>query len=156
MCSYACGAIFFFLGGFMATTGVINRVPGGKIKVWDVTLTVAAGATEASATSQDYFCGKVLKVELDPGDMATSATLKGYEANTPLATSTRDHFINYTFPASQVELVIYPLFESSTLNTGGALTTKESQHYVVSDKLTLDLASATAADSVRVRVYVEE
>ena len=128
----------------------------GDIVVWDVTLTVATAATTATATSDLALHGRVVKVELDPGAaMATSATLKGYEANTPLATGTRDHFLNYTFPASEVELVIYPLFESSTLNTGAALTTKQSQPYIVCDALTIDLAAAVAADSVRVRVYVE-
>ena len=128
----------------------------GDIVVWDVTLTVATAATSATATSDDALHGKVVKVELDPGAaMATSATLKGYEANTALATGTRDHFLNYTFPGSEVELVIYPLFDSSTLNTGAALSTKSSQPYIVCDALTLDLAAAVAADSVRVRVYVE-
>ena len=137
-------------------SGVVKKIGQSKIKVWDVTLTVAAGAETATATSDDAFSGFIRKVELDPGDMATSATLKGYEAATPLATGTRDHFLNYTFPASQVELVIYPLFESSSLNTGSALTTKFSQPYVICDQIRVDLASAAAADSVRVRVYVEE
>ena len=137
-------------------SGVVKKIGQSKIKVWDVTLTVAAGAETATATSVAAFSGFIRKVELDPGDMATSATLKGYEASTPLATGTRDHFLNYTFPESQVELVIYPLFESSSLNTGSALTTKQSQAYIVCDKLRLDLAAAAAADSVRVRVYVEE
>ena len=137
-------------------SGVTKKIGKSKIKVWDVTLTVATGAETATGTSDDAFSGFIRKIELDPGDMATSATLKGYEAATPLATGTRDHFLSYTFPETQVELVVYPLFESSTLNTGAALTTKQSQAYVVCDKLTLDLASATAADSVRVRVYVEE
>lgn len=128
----------------------------GNVSVWDVTLTVATAATSATATSDLAFHGRVVKVEIDPGAaMATSATLKGYEANTPLATGTRDHFLSYTFPGSEVELVIYPLFDSSTLNTGAALSTKASQSYIVCDTLTIDLAAAVAADSVRVRVYVE-
>lgn len=138
----------------MSATQFVHKFGSGEVKVWDVTLTVAAGATSATATSPDAFAGHIVKVEIDPGDMATSATLKGYEANTPLATGTRDHFISYTFPASQVELVVYPLFESSTANTGSALTSKLSQHYIVCDQLKLDLESAAAADSVRVRVYV--
>ena len=139
----------------MAVAGTIKRY--GRVAVWDTTLTVAAGATTATATSPLGMGGQIRKVELDPGAaMATSATIKGYETNTPLATGTRDHFLSYAFPASEVELVIYPLFESSTLNTGAALTTKQSQAYTVCDTLTLDLAAAVAADSVRVRVYVQQ
>ena len=136
-------------------SGTVKKVGRGGVKVWDVTLTVATGATSATATSTDYFSGYIRKIEIDPGAaMATSATLKGYEANTPLATGTRDHFLSYTFPASEVELVMYPLVESSVLNTGGALTTKESQAYCVCDQLKIDLELATAGDSTRVRVYV--
>ena len=90
----------------------------GKMKIWDVTLTVATAATSATATSDRIYSGIVRKIEVDPGAaMATSATLKGYEAGTPLATGTRDHFLNYTFPESEVELVIYPKV-LTTLNTG--------------------------------------
>lgn len=127
----------------------------GHIKIWDVTLTVAAAGNSATATSPERFAGTIRKVCLDPGAaMATSATLKGYETNTPLATGTRDHFIDYVFPASEVELVIYPT-AAGTLNTGAAPTPTISLAPVVCDYLTLDLASAAAADSTRVRVYVE-
>ena len=136
----------------------------GKMKIWDVTLTVATAATSATATSDRIYSGIVRKIEVDPGAaMATSATLKGYEAGTPLATGTRDHFLNYTLPESEVELVIYPKV-LTTLNTGaetaatydGTEVVKTFADYVVCDYLTLDLASAAPADSVRVRIYVEE
>ena len=141
------------MAGGIINQATANGYPTG-IQVWDVTLTVAAGATTATATSDDVLAGRVVKVELDPGTLAGNFTIKGYEANTPLATGTRDHFLNYTV-ATAVELVIYPMFESSTLNTGAALTTKASQSYIVCDKLKLDLAVAVAGDSLRVRVYVE-
>lgn len=133
-----------------------NVIQVGRYRVWDVTLTVAAAATTATATSKDYFAGTVRKIEIDPGSaMATSATLKAYEANTPLATGTRDHFLALTFPASEVEQVIYPRVDAALKNDGTALTTTVSDAYVVCDQLRVDLASAAAADSVRVRVYVE-
>ena len=133
-----------------------NAFFGGQrpVDVWDVTLTVAAAATTATATSQFKYKGYIEKIELDPGDMATSATLKGYEANTPLATETREHFCDYTFPASQVELVFHPRVNVATQNTGANLTVPVSEKYAVCDYLKLDLASAAAADSVRVRVYI--
>jgi hypothetical protein len=126
------------------------------------TLTVAASATSATFTSTSRFRGTIEKIEIDPGAaMTTSATLKGYEANTPLATGTRDHFLNYTFPASEVELVFYPV-KPVTLNTGVAETgTYDGTHaivdytkYVVDDYLKIDLASATAGDATTVRIYV--
>jgi hypothetical protein len=139
----------------MSATQNVIKFGKSNVKVWDVTLTVAAGATSATATSAGYFAGTIRKVEIDPGDMATSATLKIYEANTPLATETRDHCFTYTFPASQVELVAYPMVAALD-NDGSSLTTATSVPFVVCDKLTVDLASATAADSVRVRVYIQE
>lgn len=135
--------------------GSVKHV-GGSIKVWDVTLTVAAEATTATATSDGHFNGYIRKIEIDPGAaMATSATLKMYEANTPLATGTRDHFLNYTFPASEVEFVIYPHVAGKE-NDATAADPTVSVPYVVCDQLRADLASAVAADSVRIRVYVEE
>lgn len=140
--------------------GVIKKY--GNLFIWDVTLTVATAATSATATSDSAFYGKIAKIEIDPGAaMATSATLKGYEANTPLATGTRDHFLNYTFPESQVELVMYPRV-AAVINTGTAAYYNDESdeevmtQYVVCDALTVDLASAVAADSVRVRIYVEK
>lgn len=138
----------------MSATQTCVRIPGTKMKVFDTTLTVAAAATSATVTSNEVFCGQVVRVEIDPGAaMTTSATLKGYEANTALATGTREHFINYTFPASEVELVIRPLAAAVAVG-GGALTTATSVPIYVSDQLTIDLESATAADATRVRVYV--
>ena len=149
----------------MASTDTpIQSSFGGQypMRVCDATLTVGAAVTSATFTSTSKFRGTVEKIEIDPGAaMTTSATLKGYEANTPLATATRDHFLNYTFPASEVELVWYPV-KPIALNTGVAETaTYDGTHaivdytkYVVNDYLTIDLASATAGDSVRVRIYV--
>lgn len=133
--------------------GTVRRM--GSIKVWEVLLTVATGATTATATTDRMFSGYVRKIEIDPGTLKATATIKGYEATTDLATGTRDHFLSYTVPNPAVELVIYPLFESSSLNTGGALTTKSSQAYCVCDYLKIDLAGANAADTVTLRVYVE-
>jgi len=141
------------MAGSMYSHSTMNGHPV-NVQVWDVTLTVAVGATTATATSDHPLAGRVVKVVLDPGTLADNFTIKGYEASTALATGTRDHFINYTV-ATAVELVIYPMFESSTLNTGAALTTKNSQSYIVCDKLKLDLASAVAGNSLRVLVYVE-
>jgi hypothetical protein len=141
----------------------VTKYGKGKVKVWDVTLTVATGATSATETSEDAFVGEVVKIEIDPGAaMATSATLKAYEANTPLATGTRDHFLDFTFPASEVERVIYPRV-LTMLNTGdettdtydGTRVIKTFAPYYVCDQLKIDLASAVAADATRVRIYVK-
>jgi hypothetical protein len=124
------------------------------VQVWDVTLTVATAAITATATSDSPLVGRVIKVELDPGTIASNFTLKGYEASTALATGTRDHFIDYTV-ATGVELVLYPVKNATVQNTGAAVTTARSTEYIVSDKLTLDLATVVAGDSLRVRVYVQ-
>lgn len=138
-----------------------NRPLG--VSTWEVTLTVATDTTEYKVYSPSPFAGRVAKVEIDPGTaMDTSATLKGFEKNTGLAAATRDQFLNYTFPASEVELVIYPK-RVTTLNTGvettdtydGTNVIKDFEPYIVNGVLELDLESAVAGDAVTVRVYVE-
>jgi hypothetical protein len=140
----------------MASNDTPDRYFGGQypVRTCKLSLTAAPAATSATATSSTKFRGTVEKIELDPGAaMATSATLKGYGANTALATGTRDHFLNYTFPASEVELVFYPM-TPATSSTGGALTTATSTKFVIDDYITVDLASCVAGDSVDVYVYV--
>lgn len=135
---------------------------GGQypVRVCDATLTVATGATTATFTSSTKFRGTIEKIEIVPGAaMATSATLKGYEANTPLTTP--DYFLDFTFPESEAEATLYPL--KPCVNANGNNTTVVASYadgypictkFVVNDYLKLVLASAVAADSVRVRVYV--
>jgi hypothetical protein len=139
----------------MSATQNVIKFGKGNGKVWDVTLTVGTAATTATCTSTDYFAGRVVKVELDPGTLAGNFTIKGYEANTPLATGTRDHFLDYTV-ATAVELVMYPVKDATVKNTGAAVTTARSTEFIVCDRLRLDLAAAVAADVLRVRVYIEE
>jgi hypothetical protein len=141
------------MAGGITGQATANGYPTG-IQVWDVTLTVAAGETTATATSDDVLVGRVIKVELDPVVMQANFTIKGYEANTALATGTRDHFLDYTV-ASAVELVLYPVRDATVKNTGAAVTTARSTEFIVCDKLTLDVASAVAANSIRAKVYVQ-
>lgn len=135
---------------------------GGQypVRVCDATLTVATDETEATFTSSTKFRGTIEKVEIIPGSqMATSATLQGYEANTPMTTP--DYFVNHTFPESEAEVTMYPL-KPCVNATGNNTTTVVSYadgypictKFVVNDYLKLALASAAAGDSVRVRVYV--
>jgi hypothetical protein len=135
----------------------VRKIGRGKIKVWDVVLTVAAAATTATCTSTNAFIGTVRKIEIDPGAAlkVTTTTIKGYEANSTLATGTRDHFLDYTVPSPAVEKAFYP-HVAGALNTGAAANPTISVPYKVCDKLTIDVASADAGDSVRVRVWIEE
>ncbi len=131
----------------------------GEVYVAEGTLTVAAAETTATWTSKTAYSGEVVRVEIDPGAALTaSATLKGYEAGTALATGTRMHFLNYTVPNPAVERQFVPLVAATT-NAGVAVTyALDMPIYVpiaVSGKLKVDLASATAADSVTVRIYVK-
>jgi len=133
---------------------------GGQypVRTLDTTLTVPTGETTVTVTSSTKFRGTVEKVEIDPGAaLAENATIKGFEANTPLASGTRDQFLNYTVPSSAVEKVIYPAVPL-TDNTGTALTWDGTHpivgKYVENDYISLELASAVAGNSVRVRVHV--
>ena len=133
---------------------------GGQypVRTLDTTLTVPTGETSVLVQSSTKFRGTVEKIEIDPGAaLAENATIKGFEANTPLASGTRDQFLNYTVPNPAVEKVIYPAVPL-TDNTGTALTWDGTHlivgKYVVNDYISLELASAVAGNSVRVRVYV--
>jgi hypothetical protein len=133
---------------------------GGQYPVRKCKLPLAITAsTSTYAISTSRYRGTIEKVELDPGaQMATSATLKGYQVETSTGTSTlaagtRDQFLNYTFPASEVELVFYPMV-GATANTGGALTTATSTKYVIEGYIRVDLEAGAVGDSVDVYVYV--
>lgn len=128
----------------------------GHIESEKVTLTVPTAATSVSATTTKVFSGRLVKVEIDPGAaMSTSATLKAYQATTALATSTRDHYLNYTFPASEVELVVYPLVATTTSDGSTATNPLHYVQHAVDGPITCDLASATAADACVVEFFVE-
>jgi len=139
-----------------------NASFGGQypVRVNEETLTVATGATTATATSRQKYKGTIEKVEIIPGtQMATSATLKAYEANTDMTTP--DYFLNYTFPESEAQLTLYPL--KPCVNVAGDNTTTTVSYadgypictkFVVCDTLKYDLASAVAGDSVTIRTYV--
>lgn len=128
-----------------------------------ISLTVAALGTTATGCTVKRFSGRVVKIEIDPGAaMASNATLKVYQEDTPLATTTRDHYLDYTIPASEVELVFYPLV-LTTLNTGaettatydGTRVVKTFVPRVVNGAIRADLASAVAGDAIAVTVFVE-
>jgi hypothetical protein len=125
----------------------------GNIAVWDVTLTVPTALTTISATSDMAFGGEIVKIEIDPGAaMATSATLVAYDADTGMTAP--ESFLSLTFPASEVERTIYPALVT-LLNTGEAAVTARTVPYIICGRITATLASAVAADSTRVRVYVK-
>lgn len=146
----------------MASSTVHNSSFGGQYPVWvyEDTLTVATDETTATATSRQTFKGTIEKVEIIPGAaMATSATLKAYEANTDM--DTPDYFLDYTFPESEAQVTIYPLRPCT--NVGGSNTTVVVSYadgypvctkFVVCDQLKYELASAAAGNSVTVRTYV--
>lgn len=128
---------------------------GGQypVRTLDTTLTVPTGETSVLVQSSTKFRGTVEKIEIDPGAaLAENATIKGFEANTPLASGTRDQFLSYKVPATPVEKVFYPR-KPVQGNAGDDLTTVYDK-YVVNDYISLELASAVAGNSVRVRVYV--
>lgn len=130
------------------------------VRVCEGTITVATDETTGSFTSSTKFRGTIEKVEIIPGAaMATSATLKAYEANTDMTTP--DYFLNYTFPESEAQVTFYPL--KPCVNVSGNNTTVVASYadgypictkFVVCDNLKVDLAGAIAGNSVTVRIYV--
>lgn len=122
--------------------------------VWEVSVTVAASATTAQYDSPVPFGGRVVKVEIDPGTLAASATIKAYEKNTALATGTRDHFLDYTVPNPAVEVVIYP-HVAGHLNTGAAASPTISVPRIINDYIRVDVADAVAANTCTLRFYIE-
>jgi len=133
---------------------------GGSVQVAEFHLVADANGMD-SAITEEELVGEVVKIEVDPNvALNPTATLKGYEYGTKLATATRDHWMNYIIPGTAVEVVYYPLVESSATNANGALTTKLSQRRVVCARQELDLAGAlmdvAGTNSVVVRLYVRQ
>jgi hypothetical protein len=126
--------------------------PGNKkIRKFKASLVVPTALTTITVTTP-FISGKIKKVHIKPGDMATSATLKGFDADSGQVTP--EYFLDFTFPASQVERIIYPAL-ATLLNTGEAAVTARTVDYVVCGRISLVLASAVAADSTDVTIYVE-
>lgn len=121
----------------MATVqGSFEACSAGPLQLWKTTVTIAAGATTASIEPSNKVSGTVVGVWLDPGTLTASATLKGYAQNDGLTTPS--YFLNYTVPNPAVE----------TRNARYA-------QIRVFGKLQIDIASATAADSVMIYVWVD-
>ena len=134
-----------------------RETPNGfpsSLQVAEFVLTADADGIDSAYTAE-HVVGEVVKVEVDPGTLNPAATIKAYEYGTLLATGTRDHFLDYTVPDPAVEVVFYPLVESSATNANGALTTKVSQRRVSAGQIECDLAGATEDDTVTVRLYVQ-
>ncbi len=106
------------------------------LQLWKTTVTIAAGATTASIEPSNRISGTVVAVWLDPGTLTASATIKGYSQTDDISTPT--YFIDYTVPNPAVE-------------TRAALNARLR----VFGKLEIDIASATAADSVTIYVWVD-
>jgi len=122
-----------------------------QIVVAEVTLTVAAAATTATATTTKDYNGLVWWIEIDPGSLTASATISGYSLGSAIATYAK--FLDYTVPNPAVERVIYGPTVQQQSNAGSNVT-GVYEHYAVTGKLKFDLASATAADSVVIRVAI--
>jgi hypothetical protein len=117
------------------------------------TLTVAAAATSATHTTGPFH-GRVVCVKVDPGAaMATSATLKIYGETDGLGAP--DYFFTLTFPASEAEMIVYPLVPTTTNDGATATNPLNYVPRVVDGPIKIDLASAAAADAVTVTVFVE-
>jgi hypothetical protein len=106
------------------------------LALWKTTVTIATGATTASIESSNKISGVVTGVWIDPGTLTASATIKGYAQNDGLTTPT--YFLNYTVPNPAAE-------------TRAALNSRLR----VFGKLQIDVASATAADSFTIYVWVD-
>ena len=129
----------------------------GGISIWDVTLTAGSDGKDRARTPR-AFAGRVLKVDLIPGTMTTSATVKATEASTIDSGSGIDYFLDYTATGSDTSMAAYPRVpiadnELDAIEDAGGDPLSYTE-YVVCDYLQVDLASGTEDDSVRIRVYV--
>lgn len=122
----------------------------GQILVPQVTLTVAAGQTSATYTTTKDYNGLVWKVEIKPQTLTASASLKAHDTSTILTAPA--YFLEYTVPNPAVEKLIYPNCQRTT--SAGTAITGLYDAYPVAGPLKFDLTSATAADSVTIRVYI--
>jgi len=113
-----------------------NRHGQHDLQLWKALVTVPTGATTVSVESPWPLSGVVTEVWIDPGTLAHNATIKGYMQEDELSTPT--YFLDYTVPNPAVE-------------TRAALNARLR----VTGKLQIDVASAVAANSFTVYVWVD-
>jgi hypothetical protein len=127
----------------MAVLGEVTQVhqtnrygplPG---QLWKQLITVPAAHTSVSVECPKV-SGTIVAVWIDPVVLAASATIKGYLSDDGLATLTPALFLNYTAPSPAVE-------------TRSALATRMR----ACGRLTIDVASAVAANSFYIYVWVD-
>ena len=123
------------------------------IRQINITATVAAGETTASATSQ-FFSGKILKIDTN----VTGASMD-IDLDTVGEQKTQK-ILDYT---GNTDTTFYPRV-ALTDNAGSALDPSDAQggdnalydSYVVFGKVTLSLASAAAGETVTVGITFED
>lgn len=120
-------------GSIEQVQGLTGPLP---LQLWKTTVTIATGATTASIKTSNKASGTVVAVWIDPSTLTASATIKGYMVVDGLTTPT--YFLDYTVPNPAIE-------------TRAAL----SARLRVFGQLQIDVASATAADSFTVYVWVD-
>jgi hypothetical protein len=120
-------------GGFVACHYPSKQGPIGGL-LWKTTATLVG--TSLSIEPGNLVDGVVTDVWLDPGTLKATATIKGYMQDDDLSTPT--YFLDYTVPNPAVE-------------TRAALNARLRVH----GKLQIDIAGATAADTVVIYVFVD-
>jgi len=120
-------------GGFVACHYPSKQGPIGGL-LWKTTATLVG--TSLSIEPGNLVDGVVTDVWLDPGTLKATATIKGYMQDDGLSTPT--YFLDYTVPNPAVE-------------TRAALNARLRVH----GKLQIDIAGATAADTVVIYVFVD-
>lgn len=105
------------------------------LQVWTVDLTVDAGLTADTVESSEEVSGLIEMVEIIPTTLTAAALIELYEADSGLTTIPRN--LSYTVP-----------------NPAAQVTVVANGRKLVAGTLTAKVSSATAADSVKLRVYV--
>ena len=123
------------------------------IRQINITATVAAAATTASATSQ-FFSGKILKIDMNVTGASMDVNLD------TIGEQKAQALLNYT---GNTDTTFYPRV-ALTDNTGSALDPSDAQggdtalygEYTVFGRVTLSLASAAAGETVTVGITFED
>jgi hypothetical protein len=106
------------------------------LQLWKATVTIPAAATGITVTSPHGLSGTVVSAWIDPVALTENATVKVYDAVDAMTTPT--YAVNYTQPAANAESKAALYARCRVMGT-----------------LTCVVASATAADSFVLYVYVD-
>ena len=113
---------------------------------------VPPGETSTVFDSPFPISGTVKRITIKPGQSLTSgASIRAYERDTVLSSTSYDYILNYTVPTTPEEIVIYPKKTACDI-TGTPITSDGTNpvyvDFTVNGHIRISIENASAGDSV--------